>query len=87
MFVMIASVLIIFGMILSPLFIVEFGIMTYRAVSWCLGILAILILILNQYCIADGIAQRAAAGCILIWLIWIGTRALQFNHNATHQVR
>jgi len=80
MFVMIASVLILLGMILSPLFIVEFRIMTYKAVSWCLGFFAILFLILNQYCITDGIAQRATAGCILIWLIWIGIKALQFNH-------
>jgi hypothetical protein len=80
MFVMIASVLILLGMILSPLFIVEFRNMTYRAVSWCLGIFAIILSILNQYCIADGIAQRGTAGCILIWLIWIGIRALQFDH-------
>ncbi len=79
MFIMIASILILLGMILSPHFIVEFRDRIHRVVSWGLGTVAILISILNQYWIPDGIGQRCTAGCILIWLIWIGARMVQFD--------
>ncbi|MFC1841289.1 DUF998 domain-containing protein [Thermodesulfobacteriota bacterium] len=81
-FVMIASVLIILGMILSPYFIFEYRDIIHRAVSLSLGIIAILISILDQYCIPEGIGQRVTACCILIWLIWVGIRELQFNHES-----
>jgi len=81
-FIMIASVLILLGMILSPHFIVEFRHITYRAVSWGLGIIAVLISILNQYCIPAGIGQKITAGCILIWLIYIGIRELLRDNKA-----
>ncbi len=75
-FVMIASVLILLGMILSPHFIVDFRDRISQIVSWGLGTVAILISILDQYSIPNGIGQRCTAGCILIWLIWIGARML-----------
>lgn len=81
LFVMIASVLILLCMIMSPHYLAAFMDRLHRAVFWGLGTAAILISILNQYWIPDGIGQRCTAGCILLWLIWIGAEMIRFDDN------
>jgi hypothetical protein len=84
--IMIASLLILFTMILSPLYIAAFMDTIHRTVFWGLGTAVLLISILNQFCIPDGIGQRLTAGCIFLWLIWIGATMIRFGDQLTNKL-
>ncbi|NOQ36051.1 MAG: DUF998 domain-containing protein [Methylococcaceae bacterium] len=69
--VALAFVLIVLAMYLVPRLIPVFQAPTPTIVCWSLGVATAIFVALGQDFIPMGIAQRLAAGCLFIWLLWL----------------
>ena len=77
-----AFILIVLSMYLLPRLIVEFHQRSAIIICWSFGLGIAVMVASGQVLIPIGIAQRLAAGLILIWLIWFACfHQLQLNMN------
>lgn len=75
-FVASAFILLVISMYLLPLTVAKFSSHSSRIASWILAVGTTVSVALGGR-IPDGIAQRTAAACILVWLVWVGLRTFQ----------
>lgn len=81
--VAVAFILIVLSMYLVPRFIPQFQELLPNSVCWLLGVGTVVSVALGRSLISIGIAQRLAASCILIWLLWLAI----FHQRKIGQIR
>lgn len=70
-----AFIFLVISMYLLPLYVARFSSRSSRIVSWALAAGTAVSVAFGGR-IPEGIAQRIAAVCIIVWLVWIGLRTI-----------